>query len=371
MGIKGKLLVTIISTYDRAKEQIRIGPQDSAPFHLQFGLRQGSILSPILFIIYVNDLIKALDATGTGVHGNGELMELRVASLMFVDDIETYTHETESLSVQYSVAIDFARTHNAVLNTVKSTVTSSIGTTALQAIKSKMNIQLEIQSSTKQLGTRICSKEMRYPDADRPSTDVSARCGATASMCKTMISRGMQAGDMALPDILTITKSIVQSSLTFGLACADLTRKDKNKLRATLAIVAGKAVGLEPDQDPTNTWAALELGLQDPVDLITITDWTAVVGVMHPKANRLAAKVVTADSTLEEALDKVKDKWDFSFAALAAHPGKREMIGYRTKHAPIGGDKRVARTLTPTEKPSGSLVPCPQHMLRCWSNTAA
>ena len=331
LGVKGKLWSAIISTYANAQDQIRIGQRYSDPFHLKFGLRQGSILSPILFIIYVNDLILALEETNTGAHGSADDMTLKVASIMFVDDIETYTHNMEDIKTQFDTAIQFARTHRAVLNIIKSTITSSKGSTAAQAMKNKTGIDLKVQSTTTQLGTRINAKEMRYPDKKRPSTDVSTRCGITNSMTATMTARGLKAGDMTLPDMSKVLKSITAPTLTFGLASTDLTRTDKHNLRQTMANTTVPVLGMKAGTDPTNTWAMLEIGVTDPVDQITITDWTTVIKMMQGKSNPLARKVIAADSTLKTALEKVKNLWKFTPKNLARIPSKQRNTWLQAK----------------------------------------
>ena len=71
-GIKGKLLDAIISTYSDMTETVRIGKERTDPYYLKNGIRQGSVLSPLLFIIYMTPLIEALKATNTGYDTKAE-----------------------------------------------------------------------------------------------------------------------------------------------------------------------------------------------------------------------------------------------------------------------------------------------------------
>jgi hypothetical protein len=84
------------------------------------------------------------------------------------------------------------------------------------------------------------------------------------------------------------------------LASSDLNRIDRSRLRATFAKATQAVLGMSDKQDPTNTWATLELGLPDPVDHITITDWTTVMNMIEGKANPLASQVIMSDSTIEK-----------------------------------------------------------------------
>ena len=66
LGVSHKLISLLKSTYNGYKETYKIGADTTSPLKLKKGLRQGSVLSPILFIIYVNDMLKEIQTTGEG-----------------------------------------------------------------------------------------------------------------------------------------------------------------------------------------------------------------------------------------------------------------------------------------------------------------
>ena len=336
LGVKGKLWAAIISTYEQAQDQIKIGSTLSSPFHLDFGLRQGSILSPILFIIYVDELIQNIEGTGTGARGSETEADLELACIMFVDDIETYTHTAEGLKAQFEAAIVFARTNHAVINMTKSTMTSSKGSSALRAIKKRTHILLEVLKTTKQLGTSIRAKDITHPDPLQASNDVTVRSGITSSMITTMTRRGMNTGEMALTDMTEVISTIVLPTLTFGLARTDLTKKDRKRLRTTMAQATQAALGINSTHDPTEMWATLEMGINDPVDDITINDWTTLITMTKNEANPLAASIVTTDTDLQAKMISVRDKWNFNASALAARKKKE-------RHSWLGKKARAYR----------------------------
>ena len=53
-GVSGQLLRAIKSFYCRLEVCVRVNGKQSKPFHLGVGLRQGCVLSPLVFIVYMN-----------------------------------------------------------------------------------------------------------------------------------------------------------------------------------------------------------------------------------------------------------------------------------------------------------------------------
>ena len=68
IGIKGKVLNWFKSYITGRKQSIAINGVTSTPWELLFGVPQGSVLGPILFIIYMGPLGKILSSLGVGYH---------------------------------------------------------------------------------------------------------------------------------------------------------------------------------------------------------------------------------------------------------------------------------------------------------------
>ena len=67
-----------------------MGEEFSEQFGTTNGLRQGGVLSPLLFALYINSLINELKKAGVGIECRGQ----RVAALLYADDMVLFAeHE--------------------------------------------------------------------------------------------------------------------------------------------------------------------------------------------------------------------------------------------------------------------------------------
>ena len=83
LGISGRMLKALKSLYNEVKCAVRINGQISDWFDVKIGLKQGCILSPLLFNIFINDLAQTVNNLECGAsYGEGD-----VSILLYADDI--------------------------------------------------------------------------------------------------------------------------------------------------------------------------------------------------------------------------------------------------------------------------------------------
>ena len=81
-GVNCQLLRPIKSFYCRPEVCVRVNGKHSKPFHVGVGLRQGCVLSPLVYIVYMNWIDKYSQADECATIGN-----CKISRLLFDDDL--------------------------------------------------------------------------------------------------------------------------------------------------------------------------------------------------------------------------------------------------------------------------------------------
>ena len=83
MGVKGRMWHVIKNMYEASRSAILLEGEKSAAFRVEQGVAQGCSLSPILFSVFINGLLKDVEEAGPGIEiSNGK----RMGGMLFADD---------------------------------------------------------------------------------------------------------------------------------------------------------------------------------------------------------------------------------------------------------------------------------------------
>jgi len=94
----------------------------SDTFSADNGVKQGGILSPILFCIYFDELLKKINDSGFGC----QIGHLSYAGLGYADDVTLLTPSLRGLQELLDICSKFAREYNVMFN-AKKTISLKIG----------------------------------------------------------------------------------------------------------------------------------------------------------------------------------------------------------------------------------------------------
>ena len=93
LGLRGRLGAFLEELYSGVECEVRVGEELSNPFEVTTGLRQGCVLSPLLFSLYINGVVEKLREAKVGVRCGEE----QVPALLFADDMVILAEGEEEL----------------------------------------------------------------------------------------------------------------------------------------------------------------------------------------------------------------------------------------------------------------------------------
>ena len=118
IGIRGMVWQLIDNLYKNVQAMVKFGNVSTDFFKIDEGVKQGCVLSPVLFCIYIHQFTKLLNDHKLGVN----VCNVRVGSLFWADDIVLIADNEHDLQKMLNLAADFANNWKLSFNHTKSNV---------------------------------------------------------------------------------------------------------------------------------------------------------------------------------------------------------------------------------------------------------
>ena len=106
----------LLNMYTNQLVRVRWGDYTTTTFSVSNGVKQGGVLSPILFSIYVDELLTRLKQSGVGCH----IGHIFVGSLAYADDISLLSPTRQGLYKMLNICKSFSTEYDVLFNPNKS-----------------------------------------------------------------------------------------------------------------------------------------------------------------------------------------------------------------------------------------------------------
>ena len=112
------MILALKSLYVSVSSCVRVNSFNTDWFDVHCGLRQGCILSPLLFNLFINDLAIFIKSLDLGIELGGE----KVCLLLYADDIVLLAESSSELQILLNALNDWCGRNHMSVNTAKSNV---------------------------------------------------------------------------------------------------------------------------------------------------------------------------------------------------------------------------------------------------------
>ena len=119
IGIKGRIWRVLSNMYNNVQSQVKFGNTITTDFFdIEEGVKQGCVLSPILFCIFINNLAKMIREASLGVR----ICDIQIGSLFWADDVVLIAEDKNELQKMLDIATTFSKRWRLAFNHDKSNV---------------------------------------------------------------------------------------------------------------------------------------------------------------------------------------------------------------------------------------------------------
>lgn len=218
-GIHGQLLSSIQSLYNNCKSCVRINGNKSDYFQVQVGLRQGCVLSPLLFMVFM-DKISRTSANPAGV----KIGDVKVDSLLFADDVARLAQSTAGLQSALNQFQEVCTTYGMKIN-VKKTELMATSREPEQCNLHLNNEQVNQVKIFKYLG-------VQFSDDGKQDGEIDRRIGAASGILRSLNRSVVTKAELSKKTKLSIFKSVYRPTLIYGHEQWILTERTRSRIQS-------------------------------------------------------------------------------------------------------------------------------------------
>ncbi|XP_068082743.1 LINE-1 retrotransposable element ORF2 protein [Anabrus simplex] len=225
-GVSKSLCSSIMSLYKNCRNYVRTGNVRSAEFTTRQGVRQGCSLSPLLFIVYLDHIMKLChEKIKKLTVGNYLMRPVRFSDLAFADDLIVVASSEQNLQHNINVWVEELKEKGMEVN-VDKTKTMVISRNEERHCIMVDSKPLEQVTKFKYLGSIISSD-------GKMEEEITERIGTAGRLFNAIRTNFLNKKEISKGTKLAVYKSTFIPTLTYGCESWVLTERTKSRIQAT------------------------------------------------------------------------------------------------------------------------------------------
>ena len=253
-GVRGRMLEFIRELYKKSRITVRCGGKCADPVDLNRGVRQGCPLSPVLFNIFINDILDGTESLGVPV---GATAHERVSGLLFADDLVGLTSSRRKLVQQLNHLTQWMKDNEMAAGIHKCGVmvtgrkTSRLSKEPERWVLSGQRIP--IVDSYKYLGLNF-HKNLNVEEM------MGDRVAAGKKLTGT-ITPFLKCASIPLPMKVAVVRTVMVPRLLFGAEVYGMNKKITQQMQVFLNRTSRMMLGISANATVSNTALWREIGI--------------------------------------------------------------------------------------------------------------
>lgn len=314
-NVSPKLIKGIQSLYNNNKSYIRKDNLQSTAFGITEGLRQGGVMSPTLFILIMDDIIKTTANKTKKVHiGFNKLSPVNVSVCAFADDLMICAAKEKDLQENLQIWEEELAKRNLKINISKTKV--------MVISKENKNTNIEINQSKieqvdvfKYLGVQIDRE-------GNMESEVNERIGNAARLYHSLSKPFISKKEINRKTKMVVYKTIFRPILTYGSESWVLTNSMKSKIQAIDMKYLRRVKGITRRDRIRNDSVREELEIEPIHNAIEKQKLKWFGHICRMSDNRQVKRIWEAGVHRHKSRGRPKKTWNDEVAAILKKKGR-------------------------------------------------
>ena len=313
--IPENLIKAIQSLYGKNVSYVICKNMKSETFITKEGLRQGGVMSPVLFTIYMDDIIKECNTKIKKLFlGYKNLQRVELSECAFADDIVIMANNENDLQTNVTAWNETLNEYGMKINNDKTKV-MVIASEQQQTNIQINNTRLEQVHSFQYLGVTL-------QDNGRQDIDINKRVEKTAKLYHAWNRSFIAKSEVTRETKMTVYKTCFRPVLTYGCESWVLTQGLQSKIQATEMKYLRRILGVTRKDHIRNQTILEELKIPSVLEFIErrqLSWW----GHLHRMSNNRPVKQAWDTKIIrKKKRGRPRATWDNNIGRILAKKGK-------------------------------------------------
>ena len=218
-GIDSQLLTAIKSLYMHSEVCVCVNSATTKPYRVSVGLRQGCSLLPILFLIYMDRIVKKSESCG-GV----KIGECTVQRLLFADDLVLFDSTQNGLQQALDRFSDACSVAGMKISAIKTEI--------MYLSRQPKQCSLQIDEVPLKQSEKFKYLGVSFTSDGRQNIELDIRIGKTSAIMRQLHRSVVLKRELCTKAKLSIFRSVYVPILTYGQEFWIMNEKVRSRVQA-------------------------------------------------------------------------------------------------------------------------------------------